>query len=81
MAGIPDYQSLMLPLLEIAAKGETSVPLAATEIADRYGLSDRPASLTAKLLSHPPKRLDTNIFSSHPPSTAFLRHGPSGGSP
>ena len=27
MAGIPDYQSLMLPVLEVAAKGETSVPL------------------------------------------------------
>jgi hypothetical protein len=35
MAGIPDYQSLMLPVLEIAAKGETSVPLAEADIATR----------------------------------------------
>lgn len=40
MAGIPDYQSLMLPVLEVAAKGETSVPLAETDIATRLGLSD-----------------------------------------
>jgi restriction system protein len=39
MAGIPDYQSLMLPVLEVASKGETSVPLAADAIADRVGLS------------------------------------------
>lgn len=37
---IPDYQSLMLPVLEIAAKGETSVPIAEAEIAARFGLSD-----------------------------------------
>jgi len=40
MTGIPDYQSLMHPLLEVAAKGETSVPLAEAEIAARFGLSD-----------------------------------------
>lgn len=39
MAGIPDYQSLILPVLEVASKGETSVPLAADVIADRVGLS------------------------------------------
>ena len=37
---IPDYQSLMLPLLGIAAEGETRVPAAAQVIADRLGLSD-----------------------------------------
>ncbi|MCZ8270776.1 MAG: restriction endonuclease [Beijerinckiaceae bacterium] len=36
---IPDYQSLMLPVLEIAAKGETSVPLAEAEIASVFALS------------------------------------------
>src|SRR3546814_3790555 len=36
---IPDYQSLMLPVLEIAAMGETSVPLAEAAIAERFGLS------------------------------------------
>lgn len=36
---IPDYQSLMLPVLEIAAKGETSVPSAEAEIATRFSLS------------------------------------------
>jgi restriction endonuclease Mrr len=37
---IPDYQSLMLPVLEVASKGETSVPLAEADIAVRIGLSD-----------------------------------------
>ena len=37
---IPDYQSLMLPVLEVAAKAETSVPLAEAEIATQFGLSD-----------------------------------------
>lgn len=37
---IPDYQSLMLPVLEVAAKGESSVPLAANEIAGRLALTD-----------------------------------------
>ena len=37
---IPDYQSLMLPVLEVASKGETSVPLAEADIAVRFGLSD-----------------------------------------
>ncbi len=39
MAGIPDYQSLMLPVLEVASKGEISVPLAPMLFADRVGLS------------------------------------------
>ena len=37
---IPDYQSLMLPVLEVAAKAETTVPLAEAEIATKFGLSD-----------------------------------------
>jgi restriction system protein len=37
---IPDYQSLMLPVLELASKGETSVPAAETEVATRFDLSD-----------------------------------------
>ncbi len=37
---IPDYQSLMLPVLEISAKGETSVPQVEAEIAIRFGLSE-----------------------------------------
>jgi restriction system protein len=37
---IPDYQSLMLPVLEVAAKAETSVPLAEAEIATKFDLSD-----------------------------------------
>ena len=36
---IPDYQSLMQPLLAIAAEGETRVPVAAQIVADRLGLS------------------------------------------
>ncbi len=37
---IPDYQSLMLPVLEAAAKAETSVPRVESEIATKLGLSD-----------------------------------------
>lgn len=37
---IPDYQSLMLPVLTVAAEGEIRVPVAAQIIADRLGLSD-----------------------------------------
>lgn len=35
---IPDYQTLMLPVLTTAASGETSVPLAAEVIADQFAL-------------------------------------------
>jgi restriction system protein len=38
---IPDYQSLMLPVLKLAAEGEIRVPVAADVIADRLGLSDQ----------------------------------------
>lgn len=38
---IPDYQTLLLPVLEIASKGETTVPLAEAEIAVKFGLSDQ----------------------------------------
>lgn len=38
---IPDYQALMLPVLELAAKGETRVPLAAQAIADKLGLTEK----------------------------------------
>jgi restriction system protein len=37
---IPDYQSLMLPVLAVAAEGATRVPAAAQIIADRLGLSE-----------------------------------------
>ena len=37
---IPDYQALMRPVLEAAAKGERRVPEAAEKIADALGLSD-----------------------------------------
>ena len=37
---IPDYQSLMLPVLKVAAEGETRVPVAAGRIADELGLTD-----------------------------------------
>jgi restriction system protein len=36
---IPDYQSLMLPLLKHAARGETRVPDVASKLADEFGLS------------------------------------------
>ena len=36
---IPDYQSLMLPILKLAAQGEFSVPMAAVEIAKSHSLS------------------------------------------
>ena len=37
---IPDYQSLMLPVLSVAAAGETRVPIAAQVIADRLGMTE-----------------------------------------
>lgn len=37
---IPDYETLMLPVLEIARRGETSVPEAGAEIAARFGLTE-----------------------------------------
>lgn len=37
---IPDYQTLMLPVLKLAAQGETRVPDAAQKIADHFNLSD-----------------------------------------
>ncbi len=37
---IPDYQSLMLPLLTVAARGETRVPVAAEVIADTFELTE-----------------------------------------
>jgi restriction system protein len=36
---IPDYQSLMLPVLVMASKGETSAPQAEQKIADDFGLT------------------------------------------
>ncbi len=36
---IPDYQSLMLPLLQISADGETSIPEVEPRIAEHFGLS------------------------------------------
>ena len=37
---IPDYQSLMLPLLKLAACGETRVPDVASKLADEFGLTE-----------------------------------------
>lgn len=36
---IPDYQTLMLPVLSLAAEGETRVPEAASRVADQFGLT------------------------------------------
>lgn len=37
---LPDYQTLMLPVLKVAADGETRVPAAAEKIADDLGISE-----------------------------------------
>ena len=37
---IPDYQTLMLPVLTVAAEGEMRVPIAAQLIADRLGMTE-----------------------------------------
>lgn len=37
---IPDYQTLMLPVLAIAAEGEARVPEAAEKVATRLGLTE-----------------------------------------
>ncbi len=36
---LPDYQTLMLPVLRLAAKGETSVPIASQALADEFHLT------------------------------------------
>ena len=38
--GIPDYQTLMLPVLAVAAEGETRVALAAAKVAEALELSE-----------------------------------------
>ncbi len=38
--GIPDYQTLMLPVLKLAATGDCRVPDIATKVADEFRLSD-----------------------------------------
>lgn len=43
---LPDYQSLMLPVLRVASKGETSVPLAEDDIASEMNISDADRQLT-----------------------------------
>lgn len=37
---IPDYQTLMLPVLQVAAQGETRIPIASEKIADQFGLTE-----------------------------------------
>lgn len=37
---IPDYQTLMLPVLTIAAEGEARVPVISDRIADQFSLSE-----------------------------------------
>jgi restriction system protein len=37
---VPSYQALMLPVLKVACKGKTRVPLAADAVADQLGLSN-----------------------------------------
>lgn len=37
---IPDYQTLMLPVLKVAAAGQTRVPIASGIIADQFGLTE-----------------------------------------
>ena len=37
---IPDYQTLMLPVLTVAAEGEARVPTASSRIADQLGLTE-----------------------------------------
>ncbi|WP_373489819.1 winged helix-turn-helix domain-containing protein [Parasphingorhabdus sp.] len=36
---IPDYQSLILPVLQFSKEGETKVPIAAKKIVDGLGLT------------------------------------------
>jgi restriction system protein len=36
---VPDFQTLMLPVLKHAAHGETRVPDVETQIADEFGLT------------------------------------------
>ncbi|MFH0297012.1 restriction endonuclease [Bradyrhizobium sp. 31Argb] len=40
MSEIPDYQTLMMPVLRAAAEGETTVPQVIERVAQEYGLTD-----------------------------------------
>jgi hypothetical protein len=48
---IPDYQSLMLPVLLASSKGEVRIGLVADELADELGLS-QPRIAKSKLFSY-----------------------------
>ena len=37
---VPDYQSLMLPVLRLASEGETRVPDIVGKLADEFGLTN-----------------------------------------
>ncbi len=39
MPGIPDYQTLMLPVLSLAAEGETTIPKVVERISSDFGLT------------------------------------------
>jgi restriction system protein len=54
MPGIPDYQTLMLPVLRIAAKGETTIPKVVEALAEEF-------HLTAEQLA---ERIPNGAFSS-----------------
>lgn len=49
---IPDYPTLMLPVLTVAAEGEMRVAVAAQTIADRLGLSEEPLPSGKQRLLH-----------------------------
>jgi hypothetical protein len=48
---IPDYQTLMLSVLRLAAKGEQRVGVAPERIADELGPAFTPQGLTSPLFS------------------------------
>lgn len=57
---IPDYQSLMLPVLRLAAEGEQRVADVAERITDCLGLTDAKVperKVVAELKLNPPKEV------------------------
>ena len=69
---IPDYQSLMLPLLKQAAHAETRVPEVAEKLADELGITAEEQRLADLMVEHNVgvrisraiefKRLDEDFF-------------------
>jgi hypothetical protein len=76
---IPDYQTLMLPVLRLAAKGETRVPDVEQQLARDLQL-DRSGRTDLEALRRLPRRT-AGLNGTHDPATQVLRQGCRHGEP